>query len=115
MVLEYETFGDPSAPAVLLVMGFGVQLTWWDPALCEDLAGEGYFVVRFDNRDVGLSTWLDDAAPGTLAYTLDDMADDAAGLLDALGIEAAHIVGVSMGGMIAQAARDPTTRRGCCR
>jgi pimeloyl-ACP methyl ester carboxylesterase len=113
MTLEYETFGDHSDPAVLLIMGFTGQLTLWDADFCAALADTGYFVIRYDNRDVGLSTWLDDAGAPTLAelgsgtaeapYSIADMADDAAGLLDALGLARAHIVGASMGGMIAQA------------
>jgi pimeloyl-ACP methyl ester carboxylesterase len=102
IIIEYETFGVRTDPAVLLIMGFGAQLTWWDVKVCEGLSKEGYFVVRYDNRDVGLSTSFDEFAPGSLAYTLDDMAADAAGLLDALDISAAHVVGASMGGMIAQ-------------
>ena len=96
--LEYETFGDPSRPAVLLISGLGSQLLGWTDGLCEEIAARGFHVIRFDNRDVGLSTKLE-GAPG---YTLSDMAADAAGLLDALGIAVAHIVGASMGGMIAQ-------------
>ncbi len=116
--LEYDSFGDKAKPPLLLIMGLGAQMTAWPEAFCEQLAGRGFFVTRFDNRDVGLSTKLDAAgAPNlmavmmsmqqggqvTPAYTLSDMAADAAGLLDALGIKAAHIVGASMGGMIAQA------------
>jgi pimeloyl-ACP methyl ester carboxylesterase len=112
--LEYETFGDPADPAMLLVMGLGIQLLGWQQEFCELLVERGFFVIRFDNRDVGLSSKIEDApAPDVFAlmggdassagYTLDDLADDTAGLLDALGIEAAHVVGVSMGGMIAQA------------
>jgi pimeloyl-ACP methyl ester carboxylesterase len=112
--LEYETFGDPSDPAMLLVMGLGIQLLGWDEAFCKALVERGFFVIRYDNRDVGLSTKIEDApVPDMLglmagdgssaAYRVEDMADDAAGLLDHLGIEAAHVVGVSMGGMIAQA------------
>jgi len=113
ITLEYETFGDHGDPAVLLIMGFTGQLTLWDADFCAALADTGHFVIRYDNRDVGLSTWLDDAGTPTLAelgsgaaeapYSIADMADDAAGLLDALGIARAHIVGASMGGMIAQA------------
>jgi pimeloyl-ACP methyl ester carboxylesterase len=113
ITIEYETFGDPAAPPVLLIMGFAGQLTLWDPGFCADLADAGFYVIRYDNRDVGLSTWLDDTGePDLLAllggdasapYSIADMAADAAGLLDALGLDAAHIVGVSMGGMIAQA------------
>jgi pimeloyl-ACP methyl ester carboxylesterase len=110
--IEYDTFGDDTSPPVLLIMGLGVQMTLWDPAFCQAIADAGYYVIRFDNRDIGLSTWFDDAGTIELAdllggtavapYSLADMAADAAGLLDALGIESAHIVGASMGGMIAQ-------------
>ena len=109
--LEYDTFGSPDDPALLLIMGFTAQMTAWDPEFCERIAGNGYHVIRFDNRDVGLSSRIEgevDIAKlfsgdiTSVPYTLDDMADDAAGLLDALGIEKAHIVGASMGGMIAQ-------------
>jgi pimeloyl-ACP methyl ester carboxylesterase len=96
--LEYETFGEPTRPAVLLISGLGSQLLGWTDGLCEEIAARGFHVVRFDNRDVGLSTKLE-GAPG---YSLSDMAADAAGLLQALGIPAAHIAGASMGGMIAQ-------------
>ncbi len=96
--LEYEIFGDPSRPAVLLISGLGSQLLGWTDGLCEEIAARGFRVIRFDNRDVGLSTKLE----GGPAYTLSDMAADAAGLLAVLGIPAAHIVGASMGGMIAQ-------------
>ncbi len=118
--LCYETFGDPGDPAVLLVMGLGTQMLAWREQFCERIAAAGFFVVRYDNRDVGRSTHFSDQRPPSVvelatrrprnpAYTLDDMADDAAGLLDALGIDAAHVVGASMGGMIAQmlAARHP--------
>ena len=94
--IEYETFGDPKAQPMLLIGGLGSQLLSWDEDFCALLAGHGFHVIRFDNRDSGLSTWVDDA------YTLDDMAADAAGLLDALGIPAAHVIGASMGGFIAQ-------------
>lgn len=110
--IEYDTFGDPGAPPVLLIMGLGAQMTLWEPEFCQAIADRGYYVIRFDNRDIGLSSWFDDAGSvdlgellaGTAAapYSLADMAADAAGLLDALGIESAHIVGASMGGMIAQ-------------
>jgi pimeloyl-ACP methyl ester carboxylesterase len=96
--LEYETFGDPGRPAVLLISGLGSQLLGWSDGLCEEIVARGFRVIRFDNRDVGLSTKL----AGSPGYTLSDMAADAVGLLDALGIAAAHIVGASMGGMIAQ-------------
>jgi pimeloyl-ACP methyl ester carboxylesterase len=110
--LEYETFGKAGDPALLLIMGLGAQLTLWPEDLCHKLVAKGFYVIRYDNRDVGLSTKLDAAGvpdmPSIFAgkakppYTLDDMAADAAALLDALGVEKAHIVGASMGGMIAQ-------------
>ncbi len=115
--IEYESFGRETDPAVLLIMGFGGQLTLWQTSFCEQLAAKGFRVIRFDNRDVGkskhfiesgvpdigaLMAALATGAPGDAPYTLDDMAADAAGLLDALGIKQAHIVGASMGGMIAQ-------------
>ncbi len=122
--LCYEPFGDPGDPAVLLVMGLGTQMLGWRPEFCEQIAAEGFYVVRYDNRDVGRSTHFSGHRPPSLpdlvtrrpkdlAYTLDDMADDAAGLLDALGIGAAHVVGASMGGMIAQmvAVRHPAKVR----
>jgi pimeloyl-ACP methyl ester carboxylesterase len=120
ITIEYEAFGDPSDPTVLLIAGYGSQLISWPPGLCTLIADAGRRVVRFDNRDVGLSTQLDDrpvsmrdlqaaAADGGRAavralapYTLSDMAADAVGLLDALGVDRAHVVGASMGGMIAQ-------------
>ena len=95
--LCYDTFGNPDHPGMLLVMGLGFQLVHWREEFCRLLAAEGFFVVRFDNRDSGRSTHL----PGR-RYTLDDMADDAVGLLDALGIDSAHVVGASLGGMITQ-------------
>jgi pimeloyl-ACP methyl ester carboxylesterase len=116
--LAYESFGHPAEPTILLVMGLGTQLLAWPESLCRDLADAGHHVIRFDNRDVGLSTKFDGPAPtlaqmvtrrGT-AYTIADMADDAFGLLAGLGIDAAHVVGASMGGFIAQtmAIRQPT-------
>ncbi|MFN2329887.1 MAG: alpha/beta fold hydrolase [Chromatocurvus sp.] len=122
--IEYESFGDDSDEAMLLIMGLGTQLTGWPDAFCEGLARCGYRVIRFDNRDIGLSTHLENARTPNIPmlaglrmlrlsppvpYTLDDMGEDAVGLLDALGIERAHLVGASMGGMIAQlvAARFP--------
>jgi len=96
--LEYELIGDPSDPPVLLISGLGSQLLGWTDGLCEEIASRGFQVIRFDNRDIGLSTKLPDGPP----YTLSEMAADAAGLLGALGIPAAHVVGASMGGMIAQ-------------
>lgn len=112
----YETFGRSTDPAVLLIQGLGVQMLGWDEEFCALLTGRGLFVVRFDNRDVGLSSCFDetnfdlsDAIGRALAgekievpYSLMDMASDAIGLMDHLGIERAHVVGVSMGGMIAQ-------------
>ena len=117
LTLAYERFGSPKNAAILLIAGTNSQLTMWPSALCEELARRGYQVIRFDNRDVGLSTkfvqaglpdWaaigqaLQAHQPPPLPYTLDDMATDAAGLLAALGIAKAHVVGASMGGMIAQ-------------
>jgi pimeloyl-ACP methyl ester carboxylesterase len=116
MKICYQTFGDPSAEPLLLVMGLGGPMTWWDPELCRKLADAGFFVIRYDNRDTGRSTKLREhrvtqrdlvrAFLGrrvTVPYSLRDMADDAVGLLDHLGLRAAHVAGVSMGGMIAQA------------
>jgi pimeloyl-ACP methyl ester carboxylesterase len=111
--IAYETFGDAGDPPVLLVMGLATQMVGWPDEFCAGLAGRGHFVVRFDNRDIGLSTHLHAAgAPDLLtvlggdassvAYGLADLADDTVGLLDALGLEDAHLVGASMGGMIAQ-------------
>jgi len=109
----YEAFGDPADETVLLVMGLGVQMLGWDEEFCRLLVGRGFHVVRFDNRDVGRSTKIEGgprpdvmaavAGDGSSAsYLLDDMADDCVGLLDELGVEAAHLVGASQGGMIAQ-------------
>jgi pimeloyl-ACP methyl ester carboxylesterase len=111
--LEYEVVGDPGARPLLLVQGLGAQLVSVEEGFCAELVARGFLVIRFDNRDVGLSTRLDGAGPpdfgaiwqddhASLAYTLDDMADDAAGLLDAIGGPAAHVAGISLGGMIAQ-------------
>ncbi|MDG5751882.1 alpha/beta fold hydrolase [Qipengyuania sp. XHP0211] len=115
--IHYEEHGDPAADPMLLIMGFGAQLTLWPDELVEALAGHGFRVIRYDNRDIGLSEKFDGVkAPGILKmtlltklgftpkvpYTLADMADDGVGLLDALEIDRAHIVGASMGGMIAQ-------------
>jgi len=110
--LEYEVFGGPSAQPLLLIMGLGAQLLSWDESFCAQLVDRGFQVIRFDNRDSGLSTWMKDAGPPDIvaalsgnpqpAYRLDDLAADAGGLLDALNIDAAHIVGASMGGFIAQ-------------
>jgi pimeloyl-ACP methyl ester carboxylesterase len=111
--LEYETFGDPADPALLLVMGLGAQMLSWDLQLCDLFAAQGFHVIRFDNRDVGLSTAFDHLPVPNLAalasgdfatapYLLSDMASDVVGLLDGLGIDKAHLVGASMGGMIVQ-------------
>jgi pimeloyl-ACP methyl ester carboxylesterase len=111
--IAYETFGDPSGRPLLLIMGFASQMLSWPDEFSSGLAERGHYVVRFDNRDVGLSTHLHDASVPNLqaafagdfssaAYRLSDMAGDAAGLLDALGIDSAHVMGASLGGMIAQ-------------
>ena len=127
--IYYEDMGDPNDPAVLLIMGLGAQLLLWRKGFCEKLVDQGLRVIRYDNRDVGLSTKLTGRHTGVpllprmarsflgmrspAVYTLEDMADDAAALLDHLGIDRAHIVGGSMGGMIAQifAARFPERTR----
>jgi len=108
--LEYEVVGDAHAPPLLMIMGLGSQMIVWPEEWIQMLAARGYRVIRYDNRDVGLSTRPD--AP----YTLDDMADDAAGLLDALDLPSAHVVGASMGGFIAQllALRHPRRVRSLC-
>ncbi|MBA3604468.1 MAG: alpha/beta hydrolase [Acidimicrobiia bacterium] len=115
--IEYDTFGSADDPALLLVMGFTAQMTAWESDFCQLLADRGRYVIRFDNRDCGLSTHLDGQEIDAFAvmqamlageeqpavpYTLSDMAADAVGLLDALGLERAHVLGASMGGMIAQ-------------
>ena len=115
--LAYDSFGDESDDPLLLIMGLGAQMLLWHEDFCEALAERGHWVVRYDNRDVGLSTCFDEAGvpdmtaltasliagqPAETPYSLDDMADDSAGLLSALGIERAHLCGASMGGMIAQ-------------
>jgi pimeloyl-ACP methyl ester carboxylesterase len=111
--LAYETFGDADDPPVLLVMGLATQMIGWPDDFCAGLAARGHFVVRFDNRDIGLSTHLDSAGAAdvlavlggdtsSVPYALADLADDTVGLLDALGLGAVHVVGASMGGMIAQ-------------
>lgn len=120
VAIAYETFGAPQNPAVLLVMGFGTQMVGWDADFCSMLAARGRYVIRYDNRDCGLSTKFDehpvhlgefiaamtsgdfDRARAMAAYSLRDMAADGVGVLDELGIERAHVVGSSMGGMIAQ-------------
>jgi pimeloyl-ACP methyl ester carboxylesterase len=116
ITLCYETFGDDADPTMLLVMGLGAQMTAWDTELCEMLAARGFRVVRFDNRDAGLSTFLAEPVevleivrqmgggePPAVPYLIADMAEDAVGLLDQLGVARAHVVGASLGGMIAQA------------
>jgi pimeloyl-ACP methyl ester carboxylesterase len=111
--IAYETFGDPSKPALLLVMGLATQMIAWQDDFCAQLADRGFHVIRFDNRDVGRSSAMRHIRVPTLrqlalrskkaaGYTLEDMAGDAVGLLAQLGIERAHLVGASMGGMIAQ-------------
>jgi pimeloyl-ACP methyl ester carboxylesterase len=107
--LCHETFGAADARPLLLVMGLGAPMIWWDEEFCESLAGQGFRVIRFDNRDAGRSSRIRGRANLAQAYllrrspySLADMADDAAGLLDALGVPAAHVAGASMGGMIAQ-------------
>jgi pimeloyl-ACP methyl ester carboxylesterase len=111
--LEYDVTGDVGAPPVVLVMGFAQQMIAWDPAFCAKLAGKGFRVVRFDNRDVGLSSKLSHLGTpdfmrvmtgdrGAAVYGVEDMADDLAGLIAALDLPAAHIVGASMGGFIVQ-------------
>jgi pimeloyl-ACP methyl ester carboxylesterase len=111
--LAYQTIGDSGDPPMVLVMGLGAQMILLPDRLCELLAGRGFFVVRFDNRDCGRSSILDELGAPSLqailrgarddvSYTLSEMAGDAAALLDSLGIAAAHLVGASLGGMIAQ-------------
>jgi pimeloyl-ACP methyl ester carboxylesterase len=114
VTLCYETFGDPADPAMLLVMGLSTQMIGWPDEFCEQLAADNYYVIRFDNRDVGRSSAMKNFGVPTIKqlllrdkraarYSLEHMATDGIGLLDHLGIERAHVVGVSMGGMIAQA------------
>ena len=115
--IEYDTIGDPSAPPLLLIMGLGGQLIHWDEGFCRQLAAKGLFIIRYDHRDTGLSTKSETAESAEMGdslnaflqgqsieppYSLNDMADDAAGLLEALKIKKAHVCGASMGGMIAQ-------------
>src|SRR3954469_6301908 len=112
VTLCYETFGDPANPTALLVMGLGVQMIGWREDFCEELAGRGFHVVRFDNRDAGRSTHFPVRPPtvgqlvrrnfGPDQYTLSDMAEDTAGLLRELDLGPAHVIGASMGGMIGQ-------------
>ena len=125
--IAYDSFGSPGDPPLLLVMGLGMQMLGWDERFCELLVARGFRVIRFDNRDIGLSTKFDDAGrPHIIAgalgatrkapYLLADMAADVAGLLDHLDIGGAHVAGVSMGGMIGQtlAARHPERVRSLC-
>src|ERR1700761_6031589 len=115
--LCYETFGDPAAEPLILIMGLGTQMILWDDEFCQQLAARGFYVIRFDNRDIGQSSKLSGGKPLSAIellklrflkipvkapYLLRDMADDTVGLMDALGIASAHLVGASMGGMIAQ-------------
>jgi pimeloyl-ACP methyl ester carboxylesterase len=115
ITLEYDTFGSQANTPLLLIMGLGAQMIHWDEEFCQQLADTGLYVIRHDNRDVGLSTHLEgdfdmmalmaDFMAGKtpeVPYTLDDMAADSVGLLDHLGIDKAHVCGASMGGMIAQ-------------
>lgn len=117
LTIEYDTHGDPSNPPMLLVMGLGAQMTFWPIELVTALADRGFHVIRYDNRDIGLSQKFDGVRvpgmvwhiirkrfgfPPKVPYSLSDMAADGMGVLDALGIEKAHVVGASMGGMIAQ-------------
>jgi pimeloyl-ACP methyl ester carboxylesterase len=117
LTLEYESLGDPANPPLLLVMGLGANMRLWPPGLCDKLVAAGFHVIRFDNRDAGRSTQLDHLGVPNIAkeaikfflrmkvrakYSLDDMARDTAALIDALGLVKPHVVGASMGGMIAQ-------------
>jgi pimeloyl-ACP methyl ester carboxylesterase len=125
--IEYDELGSPDDPPFLLVMGFSVQLTGWDERFCAQLADRGFRVVRFDNRDVGLSSRITGGPlpdvmkaiggdHSSASYTIDDMADDAAALIDVLGMAPAHVLGVSMGGMIVQslATRHPGAVASLC-
>jgi pimeloyl-ACP methyl ester carboxylesterase len=100
--IEYETFGAPDGVPMLMVNGFTSQLTGIEVGLCEAFAAVGRYVIRYDNRDVGKSTWFDGIDPSTTPYTISDMAADGMGLISALGVESAHIFGMSMGGMLVQ-------------
>jgi pimeloyl-ACP methyl ester carboxylesterase len=113
--IAYERFGEPRSPPLVLVMGLGTQMLGWPDGFCAALAARGVHVIRFDNRDIGLSSHLAhapapdlaavlDGNPSSASYRLRDMAADTIGLLDALGLDSAHLVGASMGGMIAQTA-----------
>ena len=124
--IEYQTFGDKTAPPLLLVMGLGAQMIHWDEEFCLQLADQGFHVIRYDNRDVGLSSKMDHApVPNPfqlfmdmqqgkkpeVAYRVEDMADDGIALLDALDLDTAHVCGASMGGMIVQTMAINHTRR----
>jgi pimeloyl-ACP methyl ester carboxylesterase len=112
--LCYQTFGDPDDDPLLLVMGLGGPMTWWDTDLCVRLAQRGFYVIRYDNRDAGRSSRVPGrvrsgqlarafvGAPARAPYSIGDLADDAFGLMDHLGLESAHVAGISMGGMVAQ-------------
>lgn len=111
--IAYERFGDSSAPPVLLIMGGGAQMIWWPEGFIDELVRRGLYVIRFDSRDIGRSSHFSDGPPPdvraamagdftTVSYTLSDMAQDSVGLLDALEIPSAHVVGASLGGMVAQ-------------
>ncbi|HWE29951.1 MAG TPA: alpha/beta hydrolase [Polyangia bacterium] len=115
--IAWDSFGDPKARPLLLIQGLGLQMIAWDDDFCAALAARGFYVIRYDNRDAGLSTSFDAYGdpnplrvfdelrkkhPVSAPYLLRDLADDAAALLDAIGVRAAHVIGVSMGGMIAQ-------------
>lgn len=125
--IEYETLGDPAGSPILLIMGLGAQLIRWPEAFCQALVEAGHYLIRFDNRDVGLSSKMSGRVPivrtmlraavglsTALPYTLYDMAEDTRGLLDALALPRAHVIGASMGGMIGQilCARHPDRVRG---
>ena len=115
--INYDYFGDPAHPAIVLIMGLATQKIFWDSEFCQQLADHGFWVIRFDNRDIGKSTWMKEAKPSSIwsfmlnillhkkiksAYQLTDMAADTLSLMDALDIKKAHVIGASMGGMIAQ-------------
>ncbi|WP_088104562.1 alpha/beta fold hydrolase [Halalkalibacter urbisdiaboli] len=99
IVICTESFGNPDNPAILLIMGAQASMVWWEEEFCRRLADKGHFVIRYDNRDVGLSTTYELGNP---EYSFEDMADDAIQILDGYGIKQAHIVGISMGGMLTQ-------------
>lgn len=99
LTFHTESFGEPTAPAILMIMGATASMLWWPDQLCQSLAKTGRFVIRYDNRDTGRTTTQ---PPGTPHYTVDDLADDAIAILDGYGLAQAHLVGMSLGGMIAQ-------------